>query len=102
MTGWEEINVKFRVDTFDYNSLGKGSGWCLLLKDTGKEGGASTICQRWDHEPTQDEIDTAIFAVKQGMSFVTLHLACERPPRRVEVLMPKIRVNIVDETEEGK
>ena len=99
MTGWEEINVRFYVDKFDYSEIDGGSGWCLLLKDVDKEGGASTICQRWNHEPTQEEVYDATFAARQGMSFITLHLACERPPRMVEVLMPRIRVNIVDKKE---
>lgn len=94
MTGWEEIKVRFYVKPHrkvDDDEL----SWYLVVKDVDKKDSGGTVCQWWDHEPTPEEIESATFAVKQGIQFMTLHLAVER--RRVEVYMPKIRVRVVDE-----
>lgn len=96
MIGQEEINIKFYVNRFDHTEIGGDIGWSLIVTNSDKVGGGGLVVQRWDHDPTQDEITNVTFAVKQGMSFITLYLACESPTRCVEVVMPRIRINVVD------
>lgn len=97
MLGWEEIPITFRVKEYDHSDIGKNKGWHLILKNPNIEGAAGHIVQRWDHLPSDLEVDAAIFAVKQGITFITSYLACFSPKRRVEITMPRIRIKIVDE-----
>jgi hypothetical protein len=93
MTGWEELKIRFHVEQSKHVDTGVPR-WMLVMSHTGRDGGF--IVQRWDHEPTQEEIEKASFAATQGANFLTSHLACERPQRKVEVIMPRIRMKIVD------
>jgi hypothetical protein len=95
--GWEQINIRFTVGTYDFSSIDGDSGWHLVLRNTDRPDGGGFIVQRWDHKPGKEEIDNIIFAVKQGIGFITTHLAVERPPRHVEVIMPRIRIEVIDE-----
>jgi hypothetical protein len=96
--GWEEIRVKFYVAPYDFTSIDKGTGWELLLRNADREGGGGHVIQRWDHEPNDEEVKDATLAAKRGIGFITTHLACAEPQRRVEVVMPRIRLIIdVDE-----
>jgi hypothetical protein len=97
MIGWEEIPIRFTVERRKDIATGKLT-WHLMLKDLSREGSVRYICGEWDHEPTIAEVDAVTFATKQGISFMTTHLAVER--RRVEVFMPKIRVRVVEEKKE--
>jgi hypothetical protein len=94
MTGWEEIKINYTVKMS--NKLDTDEPyWYLVLHHAGREGGF--IVQRWDHEPASEEIESVKFAASQGVHFITSYLACTQPPRRVEVLMPRIRLKIIDE-----
>jgi hypothetical protein len=94
MTGWEELNIRFHVKQSKHVDTGVPR-WILIMSHNEREGGF--IVGRWDHDPSKEEIEKARFAAIQGANFLTSHLACERPQRKVEVIMPRIRMKIVEE-----
>ena len=100
MVGREEIKVAFDVKRKDKESDdGHRSHWYMVMRDTDRQGFGGHIVQRWDHEPTEKEIEAVKFAVRQGVSFITTHIAVSER-RYVQVAMPRISMEIVEQEEQ--